>query len=588
VRKIVVLVKQVPHPEAIEFDEETKTLRREGVPLILNPFDRAAVHMAVELREQAGGEVLVVSMTMGPPSAETALRETLAFGADRAVLLSDKIFAVADTLGTSRTLRLALDKEGEVDLVLTGRKTVDAETWQVPPEVAAFLGHPHVTGALSLELVDGRLRVRRETGNGEETVEVELPAVVSVARADDVDVEPAEGPVDVWTAADLVDDLSEKDRRFGQRGSPTRVLSVRDVTPERPGQRVTSWEEAVLAVQALLAERARPEPSWEKPGHIAEKPAAFYDAWSVVELRDGRPTRASLELVGKARELSGKLGGTSAALLVGHELDGAAREVIRHGAERAFVVDDPAFADYDAEAVVGALRTVVERERPHVLLIPATVRGRDYGPRLAGELELGMTGDCVDVDIARAGRLLQRKPAYGGNIVSAIIGRTNPQLATVRPRMFDPLEPRDVSGEVHRVVLDQPRPARMRPVERGDELEAWKLDEAEIVVLLGPGGGPPDEIALVAREAGAAFGVTRELCADGSVPWSHHVGLFGRPVAPRVLIALGVPGDFEQLTGFVKADVVVTLPEADWPADVHVARDWMALPLLVQRIAQIV
>jgi electron transfer flavoprotein alpha subunit len=580
--KIVVLVKQVPHPEAIEFDQETKNLKREGVPLLLNPFDRAAVRAAVALRDP-GGEV--VTMTMGPPAAESALRETLALGADRAIHLSDRAFAVADTLGTSRTIALALEQEGAVDLVLTGRKTVDSETWQVPPEVAAFLGYPQVTGALALESSGDTLTVRRETGSGEETVAVTLPAVVSIGRADDQEVEPREGRVDVWTAADLVDDLGENDKRFGQPGSPTRVLAVRDVTPERSGKRVSSCEQAVEAVAARLAEIKRPRPAWEKPGHIAETPGARYDAWSVVEVRDGRPTRASLELVGKARELAGKLGGRSVALLAGYELDPAAKEAIRHGAEAAYVVDDESLAAYDAEATAHALRTVVERERPHVLLIPATARGRDYGPRLAGELELGMTGDCVNVDIAKAGRLLQTKPAYGGNIVSVIMGNTNPQLATVRPRMFDPLEPRDIAGEVHRVALEDGRPVRTRPVEPAEELDAWRLDEADLVVLLGPDGGPAGEIAQIARETGAAFGATREVCAAGDVPCDYHVGLYGRPVAPRVLVALGVPGDFEHLTGFVKADVVVALPDATWAADVVLTQDRRVLPQLVNRIA---
>jgi electron transfer flavoprotein alpha/beta subunit len=336
--KIVVLVKQVPHPEAIEFDQETKTLKREGVPLVLNPFDRAAVLTAAALRDRAGGEV--VTMTMGPPSAETALRETLALGADRAIHLSDRVFAVADTLGTSRTLALALRKEGEVDLVLTGRKSVDSETWQVPPEVAAFLDWPQVVSAVALEATGGRLQVTRELDGGEDQFETDLPAVISVARAHEDEVEPADGRVDVWTAADLVDDLAENDKRFGQSGSPTRVLAVRDVTPERAGIRSTSWEEAVEVVKRLLAERPPALLSWEKPPHAAEKPAASYDAWSVVETREGRPTRPSLELVAKARELSGKLGGRSVALLAGHGLDEAARDAIRHGAEAAYVVDD--------------------------------------------------------------------------------------------------------------------------------------------------------------------------------------------------------------------------------------------------------
>jgi electron transfer flavoprotein alpha subunit len=584
--KIVVLVKQVPHPEAIEFDQETKTLKREGVPLILNPFDRGAVLAAVALRERAGGEV--VTMTMGPPSAEEALRETLALGADRAIHLSDRVFAVADTLGTSRTLALAIRKEGDVDLVMSGRKTVDSETWQVPPEVAAFLGWPQIVSAVWLDAAGGRLRVNRELDGGEEVYELELPAVVSVARASEDEAQPGEGRIDVWTAADLVDDLAENDKRFGQDGSPTRVLAVRDATPERAGVHVTEWEEAVDAVERLLAERERPPLSWEKPPHSAEQPAAHYDAWSVVEVRDGRPTRPSLELVAKARELSGKLGGRSAALLVGHGLDEAAKEAIRHGAESAYVVDDESFADYDAARIAAALRLVVERERPHVLLVPASARGRDYGPRLAGDLEVGMTGDCVNVDIAKAGRLLQHKPAFGGNIVSVIMGSTNPQLATVRSRMFEPLEPRDIAGEIHRVAPDGIPPARSSFLVRRGGTDAWKLDEADIVVLLGPGGGPPDQVAQIAGETGAAFGATRDLCMAGSVSWSYHVGLYGRPVAPRVLVALGVPDDFEHVTGFVKADVVVAFPEASWPADVHADADWRALPQFVNRVAALV
>src|SRR5207302_918404 len=137
-----------------------KALQREGVPLVLNELDRRAVAEAVRLREAAGGEVVV--MTMGPPQAEEALRECLALGAERCIHLSDRVFALADTIGTSRTLALALRKEGS-DLVLCGRKALDAETRQVPPEVAAFLGRPHVTNSVGLAVERDNLRVRRET-----------------------------------------------------------------------------------------------------------------------------------------------------------------------------------------------------------------------------------------------------------------------------------------------------------------------------------------------------------------------------------------------------------------------------------------
>ena len=460
--KIVCLVKQVPEAGSIEFDAETHTLKRQGVPLELNPFDRYAVQHAVALRESAGGEV--VALAMGPPQAEAALREALALGANRAILLSDRVFAVADTLGTSRTLALALRKEG-FDLILCGRKSTDSETWQVPPEVAAFLDVPQLTNAIAIE---PGLRVTRATDEAEEVWELPTPSLVSVAAPP---AEPRSGgggeTITSWSALDLVDEVYGYDHRFGQSGSPTRVLAVRDVTPQRAQLQAASVEQARAQIEALLAERAPEPPSWEKPPHAAEQPAGFFDCWTLIELRDGQATRTSLELLGRAHFLSGKLGGLSLALVLGE----GAPDLGSYGAQ---LVHRVRHEGEDWRALTEVLR----RHRPHVVLIPATAWGREVGPRAAGELELGMTGDCVGVDIAKAGRLLQQKPAYGGNIVSVIMGATTPQLATVRPRMYEPLEPRDAQAEERVETLGLPlSPVRLlerRPYER----PGWTFEEA--------------------------------------------------------------------------------------------------------------
>jgi electron transfer flavoprotein alpha subunit len=580
--KIVCLVKQVPRPDSIEFDQETKQLRREGVPLFLNPFDAAAV---VHAAAHEGAEV--IAMTMGPPQAEAALRTCLALGADRCIHLSDRVFAVADTLGTSRTLALAIRRLGEVDLVVCGRKTTDSETWQVPPETAAFLGWPHFTNVVETELRDGRLRATRETDDGYDTWELAMPAVVSLAYAREAE-DDADGPIDVWTARDLVNDLREHDKRFGQTGSPTRVLAVRDVTPERAGERFTDLESAVARIRALAADRA-PEPSsWEKPERLGEQPSPKqYDCWTFVELADGRPTRLSLELLGKGRELSGKLGGDNVALVLGSKLDEPARDVARYGADRVVLADDARLSEYDTHVWSAALRQIVEQHRPHALLIPASANGRDVGPRVAGELELGMTGDCVGLGIDRAGRLIQTKPAYGGNIVSVIMGRTTPQLATVRARMFEPLEPRDVDATVERIELGGlPGGSHAQLVDRKDA-PARDLDEAEVIVCLGselPSEDIPRARAL-AEAAGAAVGATRTVCERGDLPSNRQLGLLGRPVAPRLLIAVGVPGDTEELTGFVKAHVIAGVNHGEAPmlaaADVGAIIHWeAAIPAL--------
>jgi electron transfer flavoprotein alpha subunit len=595
--KIVVLVKQVPNPSHVKLDPETKRLVREGVPLELNEFDVYAVTEAIRIRDAHGGEV--VTMTMGPPQAEEALRTTLAMGADRAVLLSDKVFAVADTLGTSRTLAMAVQKEG-ADLVLCGRKTVDSETWQVPAETAAFLGWEQLTNADLLELAGESLRARRETDEGFDTYELELPAVVSVTEGinegiwpakRDVEVTDTAGRIETWTAADLVDHVEEDDRRFGQTGSPTRVLAVKDVTPERHGEIAPDAAVAAARILELLAE-VGPTPSspWEKPERLGKEPGNSYDCWTVVELIEGRPRRVSLELLGKGRELAGKLGGANCAVVLGDP--GEEQELARWGAERVVVLPVP--DDYYPDVHARAVRAFVESYRPHALLIPSTSSGRDYGPRVAGELELGMTGDCVDLGIDRAGRLIQYKPAYGGNIVSVIMGATTPQLATVRPGMFAPAEPRnDAQVEVERLEVDHATRLRLVEREHRPDTAGYELDAAAVCVCVGKGIGGPEALAEIESHAarlGAAVGGSRDVTDAGWLPKNRQIGLTGRAVAPRLLLEVGVRGAFEHMSGSVRAGVIVALNANERApifehADVGIVGDWReTLPPLVDAL----
>ena len=595
--KIVCLVKQVPHPSAIDFDEETKQLKRDGVPLLLNPFDARAMAQAVRLRDETGGEL--VAMTMGPPQAEEALRQCLALGADRCIHLSDRVFAVADTIGTSRTLAMAIEREG-ADVVVCGRKAIDAETAQVPPEVAAFLGRPHVTGVSELSASDGRFRFTRETDEGSETYEVDPPVVMSVGVPPETTEPPdpladAGDRIAVWTAGDLVDDVQENDKRFGQTGSPTRVLAVRDVRPKRGADRVETPELAAEQIAALLDALEPADTSWDKPERLGDEPGASYDAWTMVELRAGKPTRLSLEVLAKGRELAGKLGGRNAGLLLGAGVGDAVEEIASRGAEVVYVADDERLADYHPEVWAEALRQILERYRPHALAIPASARGRDYGPRAAGELELGMTADCVNLGIDRAGRLIQTKPAYGGAFVSVIMGATTPQLATVRSRMFEPLEPRHgARAEVHAIELDALPNGRLRLIQRRDDSAAYELEEADVVIAVGAGVGGPaavQEIDTYAVRIGAAVGGDREVCDAGWVARNREIGLYGRALAPRLYIAVGVNGDFEHLVGPMKAGVVAAI-DADQrapmlaAADIALVGDWRELlPTLVDALS---
>lgn len=188
-------------------------------------------------------------------------------------------------------------------------------------------------------------------------------------------------------------------------------------------------------------------------------------------------------------------------------------------------------------------------ELPHVPPIPAVAGGRDYGPRVAGELELGMAGDCVGLGIDRGGRLLRTEPAYGGRTVSVITGATTPQLATVRTRMFEPLEPRERDAEVIPVQLGPPPEPRLRLADR-DEEPAGDLDEADVAVCAGPGLDAAEVERLVAGRAAVG------LQGTGS---SRRIGLYGRPVAPRVYAPVGRDGGLEHEAGPVEAGAVVAV-----------------------------
>jgi electron transfer flavoprotein alpha/beta subunit len=239
--RYAVLVKQVPDVSQMQFDPETRRLRREGVRSEVSAFDIRALVRALELRAETGGDVVV--LTMGPPQARDALVHCLALGADRGVHLVDPAFAGADTLATARALAAALRRE-PFDLVLCGRSSVDAETGQVGPEVAELLDWVQITAArrVEIDVVRRRVKAERETDDGYESVECMLPALLTAAEDIAAERFPKRAekeaakskPITELRAADLVADVSG----FGAAGSPTRVGEIRAVEVRRDSRMI--------------------------------------------------------------------------------------------------------------------------------------------------------------------------------------------------------------------------------------------------------------------------------------------------------------------------------------------------------------
>ncbi|TWB21793.1 electron transfer flavoprotein beta subunit [Nitrospirillum amazonense] len=233
---IVVCMKQVPDSAQIRVHPVTNTIMRQGVPTIINPYDLFALEEALRLRDRLGGEVTV--LTMGPPMAEESLRKALTFGADRAVLLTDRAFAGSDTLATSFALAAALNKIsqefGEPPIVFTGKQTIDGDTAQVGPGIAKRLGLNQLTYVARIADLDpaaGTITVERRAEGGLQVLQTRLPVLITMLEGvneirrgslDDA-YRAARAQVVRWSAADAgITELA----RCGLKGSPTIVKKV--------------------------------------------------------------------------------------------------------------------------------------------------------------------------------------------------------------------------------------------------------------------------------------------------------------------------------------------------------------------------
>ena len=246
---IVVCIKQVPDTTEIKIDPVKGTLIRDGVPSIMNPDDKGGLELALRMKDNYGANVTVI--TMGPPQAELILREAMAMGADRAILLTDRKFAGADTLATSYALAGAM-KTMDYDLIIAGRQAIDGDTAQVGPQVAEKLELAQITYAEELVSVsENEIVIKRRLDRGVETVKTSFPVLITVhgnakdcrprhakrvimyknASTESEGLQPianSQRPmvkIEEWNADDINPDFS----RLGMSGSPTKVKSIENV-----------------------------------------------------------------------------------------------------------------------------------------------------------------------------------------------------------------------------------------------------------------------------------------------------------------------------------------------------------------------
>lgn len=257
---IAVCVKSVPDPQqysCIRLDPTTKTLVREGVDSVVNPVDKNAVELAIQLKEQVGGRVTLISM--GPPDAQKQLRECLAYGANEAVLLSDRRFGGADTLATSYALSQGIKKAGTFDLILAGNESADGATTHVPSQIGEWLGIPHIMDVIGFTLTEDKTAVVRKKAEGMYyDFEVRLPVVIAVSKEiNKVRTPNMKGilsakrkPLSVYTAEDFPEIDPDA---IGLSGSPTQNGELHEVSFGRQAKQIKgSAEEIAEEIYSII------------------------------------------------------------------------------------------------------------------------------------------------------------------------------------------------------------------------------------------------------------------------------------------------------------------------------------------------
>ncbi|MBN1429548.1 MAG: electron transfer flavoprotein subunit alpha/FixB family protein [Anaerolineae bacterium] len=299
------------------------------------------------------------------------------------------------------------------------------------------------------------------------------------------------------------------------------------------------------------------------------------NVWVFIEQDEGHIEDVSLELLAKAQELAGTLGGEVWALVCGHEVEHLAQMAISHGAGHVLLVEHPELALYRSLPYSRAVTDLVRERRPYICLFGATSVGRDLAPRVASAARVGLTADCTDLQIgdydSKKDRqiyenlLYQIRPAFGGNIIATIVNpRTRPQMATVREGVMRLQSPDSTrQGSIERIdPVIEDRDLALQVLSRQVRQSTVHLKDSPVVVAGGAGAGSKEDFELIRELAhilGGEVGASRAAVDAGYVSREHQVGQTGTTVRPRLYIAAGISGAIQHRAGMDQSNKIIAI-----------------------------
>ncbi len=302
--------------------------------------------------------------------------------------------------------------------------------------------------------------------------------------------------------------------------------------------------------------------------------------WIFAEQRDGKLSRVSLELLGKARELADELNQDVSAVLLGHQVAKLSKRLIGCGADNVYLAEHKALKDYRTIAYTKIIHELVEEQKPNILLMGATHIGRDLAPRLSRRSGVGLTADCTELVIDPQEKiLLQTRPAFGGNVMATIANRySRPQMATVRPGVMEVRQKRERKGQIikHKVSITEKEIAAKILEKVREKKKSVSLNDARIIVAGGRGVGSKEGMKALfslAQIMGGEVAGTRIIVEEGWIPVERQVGQTGQTVRPEIYIACGVSGAIQHRAGMLGSRYIIAINK-DKSAPIFDVADW--------------
>ncbi len=520
--KVLVFIKQIPDISDVKYDHETKRIIRTNVKLMINSFDKKAVEAAIQLKEKYGMETYVASM--GPPSAEDIITDSLKMGIDHGILITDKQFAGADTYITARILSHVVKLMGP-DIVLTGKYSLDGETSQVPPEISYFSNYNFISSVSNIEINGAKLLLERDEDYGIRKIMADLPAVISVSEK----INRARPVPDIEINNDIKI-IDSKKITINGRDSLTVVKNTSMLNSSRNCKFIDFKD-----LLQILDEN--------KGIHVIDKYKNLDDYGNdsiFLGLAIDEPI-TSMEIASKIAEIS-----NMKIVIIGNinpeKIDGiACHEYIYLKNPDIFY-----FSKYVSEYIKS-------NDVKHVLA-PSNLNGRDIASLVAASLNLGLTADCIDISLVD-NKMIQYKPAFGGGIIAEIISKTTPDIATARQGMFR-IKFKNYNA---RVIMEKIENERNRTL----GYEESKFPALNTRIIMGAGRGVKREYIEKLREISgmmhASLGGTRKIVDMHFMPRQVQIGLTGISISPDIYINIGASGADNHIVGIRYAKKIISI-----------------------------